>query len=129
MAPANTASPLKPLSANSANIPPPALTPSKKVTALKAELEKKDAEIEELCNVARDLSTLVAALEMYYGKKRQDMPMELLDAHLTVQAENVALRNSIAELIDARLTLQAALERVDAEMQKGKKKKKAKKDP
>jgi hypothetical protein len=48
-----------------------------------------------------------AALEMYYGKKRQDMVMEFLNAHLTAQA---------------------ALERVNAETQKGKKKK-PKKDP
>jgi len=59
---------------------------------------------------ARELATHEeekVALEMYYGKKRQDMAMEFLDAHLTAQA---------------------ALERVDAETQKGKKKK-AKKDP
>jgi len=47
------------------------------------------------------------ALEMYYGKKKQDMAMEFLDAHLTAQA---------------------ALEKADAENKKGKKKAKAK-DP
>jgi len=47
------------------------------------------------------------ALEMYYGKKKQDMAMEFLDAHIAAQA---------------------ALEKADAEKNKGKKKARAK-DP
>lgn len=48
-----------------------------------------------------------AALEMYYGQKKQDMAMEFFDAHVTAQA---------------------ALEKTEAETKKGKKKAKAK-DP
>mmetsp|Transcript_30266 Transcript_30266/g.57186 ORF Transcript_30266/g.57186 Transcript_30266/m.57186 type:complete len:314 (-) Transcript_30266:516-1457(-) len=56
MAPSSPLKALKPLSANSANIPPPALTPGKKFTALKAELEKKDAENEALRNSIAELT-------------------------------------------------------------------------
>lgn len=192
------ASPLKTLSDN---VVPPALTPGKKVVALEAELQKKDAQNEALQSTIADLTSALAGLNMVKekidneaaavaaaeapkkSKKDKNAPVPsktaykfYCDAHpkpkegvnmqqvwkecppeirqsyeAMAKADKARYQKELAayneekealelyynekkqemalEFLDAHLNAQAALEKVDAENKKGKKKSKAKKDP